>query len=152
PNDATLRGTVRTFSDENLDLIENRMRDITEHTSRALDCQARFTFLRRYPPTVNHDLEAAFCANVLKDIVGEAQVDQAITPSMGAEDFAFMLKQVPGCYVWIGNGQGDHRSHGHGAGPCMLHNGSYDFNDDLIPLGATYWVALARHWLASPTR
>ncbi|NYT86274.1 M20 aminoacylase family protein [Pollutimonas harenae] len=152
PNDATLRGTVRTFSDHNLDLIENRMRDITEHTSRALDCQARFTFLRRYPPTINHDREAAFCADVLKGIVGDAQVDQSIQPSMGAEDFAFMLKEVPGCYVWIGNGQGDHRDQGHGLGPCMLHNGSYDFNDDLIPLGASYWVELATQWLANPTR
>lgn len=152
PNDATMRGTVRTFSDINLDLIENRMRDITEHTSRALDCQARFTFLRRYPPTINHDREAAFCADVIKGIVGEAQVDQGISPSMGAEDFAFMLKEVPGCYVWIGNGQGDHRDLGHGLGPCMLHNGSYDFNDDLIPLGASYWVELATQWLANPTR
>src|SRR3546814_1699310 len=95
PNDATLRGTVRTFSDINLDLIENRMRDITEHTSRALDCQARFTFLRRYPPTINHDREAAFCADVIKGIVGEAQVDQCISPSIGAAVFAFMLKELP---------------------------------------------------------
>lgn len=152
PNDATLRGTVRTFSDDVLDLIENRMRDITEHTSRALECKADFTFLRRYPPTINHEPEAAFCAQVLGGIVGESQVNSAITPSMGAEDFAFMLKEVPGCYVWIGNGQGDHRTEGHGLGPCMLHNGSYDFNDDLIPLGATYWVELAKQWLANPTR
>ncbi|NYT60140.1 amidohydrolase [Alcaligenaceae bacterium] len=152
PNDATLRGTVRTFSDDVLDLIENRMRDITEHTSRALECEARFTFLRRYPPTVNHEREAEFCAQVLGGIVGESQVNSTITPSMGAEDFAFMLKEVPGCYVWIGNGQGEHRTAGHGLGPCMLHNGSYDFNDDLIPLGATYWVELAKQWLANPTR
>jgi hippurate hydrolase len=65
---------------------------------------------------------------------------------MGAEDFAFMLQEVPGCYVWIGNGSGDHREVGHGLGPCMLHNGSYDFNDDLLPLGATYWVKLAENW------
>ena len=71
---------------------------------------------------------------------------------MGAEDFAFMLKEKPGCYVWIGNGQGGHRDQGHGTGPCMLHNGSYDFNDELIPLGATYWVELARQWLASQAR
>src|SRR5690606_13140742 len=152
PNDATLRGPVPTFSDSVLDLIENRMRDITEHTSRALECEARFTFLRRYPPTVNHEREAEFCAQVLGGIVGESQVNSTITPSMGAEDFAFMLKEVPGCYVWIGNGQGEHRTAGHGLGPCMLHNGSYDFNDDLIPLGATYWVELAKQWLANPTR
>jgi hippurate hydrolase len=67
---------------------------------------------------------------------------------MGAEDFSFMLQEVPGCYVWLGNGDGDHRSQGHGMGPCMLHNGSYDFNDALIPIGASYWAKLALDWLA----
>jgi hippurate hydrolase len=149
PNDAILRGTVRTFSDEALDLIEQRMADIVEHTGHALNCTTDFAFHRKYPPTVNHAQEAAFCAQVLAGIVGEGNVDQAIRPSMGAEDFAFMLKEKPGCYVWIGNGQGEHRLAGHGMGPCMLHNGSYDFNDELIPLGASYWVELARQWLAA---
>ena len=152
PNDAILRGTVRTFSEQTLDLIEKRMAEITEHTSRALNCTAEFNFVRKYPPTVNHEREAALCAQVLTEIVGADKVDRAVQPSMGAEDFAFMLKEKPGCYVWIGNGQGDHRSMGHGMGPCMLHNGSYDFNDDLIPLGATYWAELAMHWLATPAR
>lgn len=152
PNDAILRGTVRTFSEQTLDLIEKRMAEITEHTSRALNCSAEFDFVRKYPPTVNHEREAAFCTQVLTGIVGAEKVDQAVQPSMGAEDFAFMLKEKPGCYVWIGNGQGDHRSAGHGMGPCMLHNGSYDFNDDLIPLGATYWAELATQWLAMPAR
>ena len=67
---------------------------------------------------------------------------------MGAEDFAYMLMAKPGCYVFLGNGDGGHRAAGHGAGPCMLHNPSYDFNDDLIPLGATYWVRLAEKFLA----
>ncbi len=67
---------------------------------------------------------------------------------MGAEDFAFMLREKPGCYIWIGNGDGDHRLHGHGMGPCMLHNSSYDFNDELLPLGASYWVMLATRKLA----
>ncbi len=151
PNDAVMRGTVRTFSEQALDLIEKRMGEVTEYTSRALNCTAEFNFLRKYPPTVNHGREAAFCARVLKQIVGDDKVDQAVQPSMGAEDFAFMLKEKPGCYVWIGNGQGGHRNAGHGLGPCMLHNGSYDFNDDLIPLGATYWAELARQWLAAPT-
>lgn len=150
PNDAILRGTVRTFSDQALDLIEKRMGEITEYTSQALNCAAEFNFIRKYPPTVNHPQEAAFCAQVLKQIVGESQVDETVRPSMGAEDFAFMLKEKPGCYVWIGNGQGDHRSAGHGLGPCTLHNGNYDFNDDLIPLGATYWAELAKQWLAQP--
>ena len=149
PNDAIIRGTVRTFTDETLDLIETRMAEITEHTSQALNCKAEFSFQRNYPPTINHEKEADFCAQVLNGIVGAENVDRGIPPSMGAEDFAFMLREKPGCYVWIGNGLGGHRSEGHGTGPCMLHNGSYDFNDNLIPLGATYWVELAKQWLAS---
>ncbi|HEU0230230.1 MAG TPA: M20 aminoacylase family protein [Burkholderiaceae bacterium] len=148
PNSAEMRGTVRTFSDDILDVIEKRMGEITELTCQAFDCKASFAFHRKYPPTVNHPDETAFCADVLKDIVGEEHVDQTVKPSMGSEDFAFMLKAKPGCYIWIGNGQGNHRDAGHGMGPCMLHNGSYDFNDDLIPLGATYWVRLAQRWLA----
>ena len=68
---------------------------------------------------------------------------------MGSEDFAYMLLARPGCYVGIGNGDGGHREAGHGAGPCTLHNPSYDFNDELIPIGATYWVRLAERYLAS---
>ena len=67
---------------------------------------------------------------------------------VSSEDFAFMLQARPGSYVWLGAGDGTHRAAGHGAGPCMLHNGSYDFNDALLPVGATYWVELARRWLA----
>ena len=69
---------------------------------------------------------------------------------MGAEDFSYMLLAKPGCYSFIGNGEGAHRDIGHGGGPCTLHNPSYDFNDDLIPLGATYWVRLAEAWLNLP--
>lgn len=151
PGDAIIRGTVRTFTDTTLDLIEARMKTICEQTAAALECQATLDFVRKYPPTVNTPAEAEFCANVMEGIVGAERVVRNITPSMGAEDFAFMLLHKPGCYVWIGNGTGDHRSPGHGLGPCTLHNGSYDFNDDLIPLGGTYWVELARQWLANPT-
>src|SRR5690606_14208941 len=115
---------------------------------QSLNCTAEFSFDRRYPPTINHPAEAEFCAQVLKDIVGEPNIVRDAPPSMGAEDFAFMLKHVPGCYVWIGNGNGDHRTSGHGLGPCMLHNASYDFNDNLLPLGASYWVKLATRRLA----
>ncbi|TCT09410.1 M20 aminoacylase family protein [Paralcaligenes ureilyticus] len=149
PNFATMRGTVRTFSDKALDLIEKRMTEITHLGSQAMNCKAEFAFHRKYPATVNHPKETAFCAEVLKTIVGEHGVNQSVRPSMGSEDFAFMLQEKPGCYVWIGNGEGDHRNPGHGLGPCTLHNGSYDFNDDLIPLGASYWVQLAQRWLAS---
>lgn len=148
PNEAELRGTVRTFSIEALDLVERRMAEITEHTCRALNCESDFTFQRSYPPTINDVAQTDFCKQVITDIVGADNLDTDIKPSMGAEDFAFMLQEVPGCYVWIGNGQGEHRDPGHGMGPCMLHNGSYDFNDSIIPLGATYWVQLATKWLA----
>jgi len=84
----------------------------------------------------------------MRDIVGADNVDDHVTPTMGAEDFSYMLQAKPGCYVWIGNGDGEHRDHGHGMGPCTLHNGSYDFNDELLPLGATYWVQLALKRLA----
>jgi len=113
-----------------------------------MDCEVEFTFQRNYPPTINHADEAAFCADVLRDIVGADNVNANVQPTMGAEDFAFMLQELPGCYVWIGNGTGEHRDSGHGLGPCMLHNGSYDFNDDLLPLGGTYWVQLALKRLA----
>jgi amidohydrolase len=148
PNHAVMRGTVRTFTLETLDLIERRMREITLHTCAAMDCQAEFTFARNYPPTINHPAEAAFCAQVLRGLIEPDKLNDHVQPTMGAEDFAFMLQAKEGCYVWIGNGIGDHRDAGHGLGPCMLHNGSYDFNDDLLPLGGTYWVEVARQWLA----
>lgn len=152
PTEAEIRGTVRTFTDATLDLIESRMKTICEQTAATLECTATFDFQRKYPPTVNWPEEAEFCATVMEGIVGPEHVVRNVTPSMGAEDFAFMLQHKPGCYVWIGNGQGDHREQGHGMGPCTLHNGTYDFNDALIPLGGTYWVELARRWLATPTR
>ena len=148
PTDAELRGTVRTFTVEMTDLIERRMRDIAEHTAAAMNCQVEVVFDRNYPPTINDPQEAAFCADVLRDIVGAENVNDHVTPTMGAEDFSYMLLQKPGCYVWIGNGEGEHRDQGHGLGPCTLHNGSYDFNDTLLPLGSTYWVQLALKRLA----
>lgn len=147
PDQAVLRGTVRTLGDEALDLIESRMRDITLHLGQALRCTAEFHFSREYPATINHPAETALCTRVMTDLVGADRVRNPVPPSMGAEDFAFMLQARPGCYVWIGNGTGDHRTPGHGLGPCTLHNGSYDFNDSLIPLGAAYWVLLARRYL-----
>lgn len=149
PNHAELRGTVRTFSDTALDHIEQRMAEITRHITTGLNTTAAFHFDRVYPPTLNDPAQAAFCAGVIEQLVGTDNLIRDARPSMGAEDFSFMLQNVPGCYVWIGNGDGGHRDAGHGTGPCMLHNGSYDFNDDIIPLGATYWVELARQWLAS---
>ena len=149
PDHCELQGTVRTFSTEVLDLIERRMRQVAEHTCAAHEATCTFEFERNYPPTINTPAEAAFARQVMVDIVGEAQV-LAQEPTMGAEDFAFMLQAKPGAYCFIANGDGDHRALGHGGGPCTLHNPSYDFNDELIPLGATYWVRLAQAWLARP--
>jgi amidohydrolase len=150
PDQATLIGTVRTFELAVLDLIESRMRIVAEHTAAAFDAKVDFTFTRNYPPLINHEKETLFAAAVLRSIVGPDKVDTQVEPTMGAEDFAFMLQQKPGCYVFIGNGEGDHRSHGHGMGPCNLHNPSYDFNDALLPVGATYWVRLAESFLNGP--
>jgi amidohydrolase len=147
PDEATLIGTARTFTTEVLDLIEQRMRDIAMHTAAAFDAEVDFQFKRNYPPLINHPKETAFAVNVLRDLVGTENVDAQVEPTMGAEDFAFMLQEKPGCYVFIGNGEGGHRDSGHGLGPCNLHNPSYDFNDALLPLGATYWVRLAETYL-----
>ena len=146
PDHCELRGTVRTFSIEVLDLIEQRMRQITEHLGAAFEVQCEFEFDRNYPPTINSAPEAELARKVMARIVGAHRV-LAQEPTMGAEDFSFMLMEKPGCYAFISNGDGTHRAFGHGGGPCMLHNPSYDFNDDLIPLGATYWVTLVQEWL-----
>jgi hippurate hydrolase len=148
PDRCELQGTVRTFSIEVLDLIERRMREMSESLCAAFNTRVEFAFVRNYPPTVNAPKEAAFARKVMESIVGSDKV-YTQEPTMGAEDFSFMLQAKPGCYAFIGNGDGDHRTMGHGAGPCTLHNPSYDFNDELLPLGATFWVRLAEEWLAT---
>jgi hippurate hydrolase len=147
PDTVTMQGTVRTFTTDTLDLIEARMRELTQHTAAAFGATAEFEFHRNYPPTVNHRMETEFARQVMIDTVGAERV-QAFEPTMGAEDFSYFLQAKPGAYFVIGNGDGTHREGGHGLGPCTLHNPSYDFNDQLIPVGATLWVTLARAWLA----
>ncbi len=146
PDSCELQGTVRTFTMEVMDMVEKRMKEMATSLSESYGATCDFEFARNYPPTVNSAKEAEFARQVMTDIVGEKNVI-AQEPTMGGEDFAYMLQAKPGCYVFIANGDGSHREMGHGAGPCMLHNPSYDFNDDLIPLGATYWVRLAEAWL-----
>ena len=141
PNTCEMRGTVRTFSVPVLDLIEQRMREVAQHTAAAYGATCDFEFVRNYPPTINDTTQAAFAKRVFTAAFGAANVgDQE--PTMGAEDFAYMLMEKPGAYIFLGNGTGDHRDIGHGGGPCTLHNPSYDFNDDLIGIGATGWVRL----------
>ena len=147
PDSAEIRGTVRTFSIEVLDLIETRMREIATGLAATFGATCEFEFTRVYPPTVNHAAEAEFVRRTLAQVVGEANV-VPFEPTMGAEDFSFFLQEKPGCYFTFGNGDGTHREGGHGLGPCMLHNPSYDFNDELIPVGASCWVRLAEAWLA----
>jgi amidohydrolase len=149
PDTCVLEGTVRTFTTEVLDLIERRMQQVAEATCAAFEARCDFEFVRNYPPTINHPAESEFVQGLLADVVGADRVHE-FEPTMGAEDFSYFLQHKPGCYFVIGNGDGTHRQGGHGLGPCMLHNPSYDFNDDLIPLGATMWVRLAEKWLATP--
>ncbi|WP_426190004.1 M20 aminoacylase family protein [Massilia sp. DWR3-1-1] len=143
PDEAVMIGTVRTFTTNVLDLIEQRMQDIAVHTAAGYRATIDFSFKRNYPPLVNHAAQTALATEAMMAVVGAERVDTQVEPTMGAEDFAFMLQAKPGCYVFIGNGEGGHRDGGHGLGPCQLHNGSYDFNDHLLPIGASYWVKLA---------
>jgi amidohydrolase len=149
PDSCVIEGTVRTFTLDVLDMIERRMKEVAEHTCAAFGAACEFEFDRNYPPTINHDAETEFFRKVARELVGPANV-QEFEPTMGAEDFSYFLLEKPGCYFLIGNGDGSHREGGHGMGPCMLHNPSYDFNDELIPLGATMWVRLAEAWLHQP--
>lgn len=148
PDEAWLGGTVRTFTVETLDVIEERMRKIVEATASAYDCEAELHFHRNYPPTINDAEQTKFAAEAMTAVVGKDKVNASVEPTMGAEDFSFMLLEKPGCYAFLENGNGGHRDHGHGAGPCMLHNASYDFNDDLLSVGSSYWVRLAERFLA----
>ena len=155
PDQCEIQGTVRTFTFEVLDMIERRMEEIARHTAEAFGATVEFEFHRNYPPTINHPAETEFARRVAIDVAGEDKV-LVQEPTMGAEDFSFMLQERPGCYLFIGNGDGSHRAGyeggGHDAGPCMLHNPHYDFNDELIPLGATYWVSLVQAWFAQADR
>ena len=147
PDHATLRGTVRTFSVEMIDLIETRMKALAESICSGFGAKVEFRFQRNYPPTINDPEQTAFVTQVLTDLIGPDNIVTPIDPVMAAEDFSFMLLQRPGCYFFLGNGDGTHRADGHGDGPCLLHNPSYDFNDDAIPVGATLWVRLVEAFL-----
>jgi amidohydrolase len=142
PDEAVMIGTVRTFSTSVLDLIERRMNEIAAGLAAGFGATVDFSFKRNYPPLINHPAQTAFAVEAMRAVVGSDNVDANVEPTMGAEDFAFMLQEKPGCYVFIGNGDGDHRVGGHGLGPCQLHNGSYDFNDQLLPIGASFWARL----------
>ncbi|MBC5785162.1 amidohydrolase [Ramlibacter sp. USB13] len=148
PDEAWVGGTVRTFSVEATDSIEAGIRRLADGIAAAHGCRAELSFRRASPPVVNHAKEAAFAADVMREVVGAERVDDAFPAVMAAEDFAHMLRARPGCYAFIGNGDGGHRLPEHGPGPCIIHNTSFDFNDEIIPIGASYFVRLAQKWLA----
>jgi hippurate hydrolase len=134
PEDVVLRGTVRAFQPEIQDLAEASIRRIATGVAAAHDMTVAIDYQRRYPPTINDAAEADFAASVMAGVVGADKVFRNKNPKMASEDFAYMLNEKPGAYVWLGNGPGE--------GGCLLHNPSYDFNDDALTIGASYWSRL----------
>ena len=143
PGQAVLRGTTRAFRPEVQDEIERSIRRICAGIDAAYATSSTVRYERRYPPTINTPRETAVAAAAIAKVVGEENVRTDVQPTMGAEDFAFMLQAKSGCYVFIGNGPGE--------GGCMLHNPHYDFNDQILPLGASYWANLVERVLAAQT-
>ena len=136
PRTAQLVGTVRTFRAKTQDMIEARLAELVGSIAAAFGASATLTYERVYPATINSAREALFAAEVARSVVGRGNVIDDLDPSMGAEDFSFMLQRRPGAYARLGQG-------GSGGGPtCFLHDSRYDFNDDVIPIGAGYLAAL----------
>lgn len=140
PDDVVLRGTTRSFRPKVQDTIEPAIRRIAEGICQAHGCQLEMMYERRYPPTINEAVATKAAYRAAANVSGEDKIVSNPTPSMGAEDFAFMLHEKPGCYVWLGNGPGERG--------CMLHNPHYDFNDDILTIGASYWARLVELELA----
>ena len=136
PNEVFIAGCARYFDPAVQDMIEANIRRTAESVAAAFGATVEVTYERRYPSTINSEAEAQLCADVLTRVAGAERVNTNPAPLMGSEDFAFMLQAKPGCYIWAGNGAGE--------GSCMVHNPGYDFNDDVIAYGATYWVHLAQ--------
>lgn len=139
PETAELLGTVRTFRAATRDLIERRIGEVVAGIAAATGLHAELDYRRGYPPTINHAREARIGADVAAEVAGATQVDRAAPPSMGAEDFAFMLEERPGAYIRLGNGSD--------ADGRLLHSPHYDFNDAALPFGISYWVRLAERSL-----
>ena len=134
PGKATLVGTVRTFSPDVQELVERRLQELCGAIALGFGASATVTFDRIYPATINTPDEAAFAGDVAESIVGAGNLVRNMEPSMGAEDFSFMLQAKPGAYLRLGQG---------GEGSCFLHNSRYDFNDDVLPLGSALHASLA---------
>ncbi|HEX3505632.1 MAG TPA: M20 aminoacylase family protein [Xanthobacteraceae bacterium] len=137
PQHARLRGTARSLTPQVRDLLQKRIGEVAEGTARLYGASARVTYHRGYPVLMNHARETSFAAGVAREIAGDAKVDIDYTPVMGAEDFAYMLEERPGAFIFVGNGDG-----------ASLHHPAYNFNDDVIPFGTSYWVRLTESALA----
>ncbi len=135
PREAVITGTVRSFRAQTQDMIEARLTQLAEQVAAGLGAKARVAYERMYPATVNTRDEAVFGAEVAEELVGAERTIRDLEPSMGAEDFAFMLEKRPGAYFRIGQGGAE--------SGCFLHNPRYDFNDEILPLGAALFVRLA---------
>tara|TARA_Y100000996_G_scaffold343412_1_gene281024 strand:+ start:821 stop:1993 length:1173 start_codon:yes stop_codon:yes gene_type:complete len=140
PNDIEIKGCTRCFSPKIQKQLEDQMHQITKSICDAYGATYEFEFEHRYPATINSEEEAEIAGKVAQKVVGEDRVNLSPTPGMGSEDFAYMLQEKPGSYIWIGNGDGE--------GSCMVHNPGYDFNDEILPIGATYWVKMAEEILS----
>ncbi|HVV60997.1 MAG TPA: M20 aminoacylase family protein [Pseudolabrys sp.] len=138
PQTAKLRGTARSLVPEVQDLIEKRMHEVIEGTAKLYGAKATLDYKRGYPVLKNHAQQADFAASVAAEIAGRDKVSTSIAPVMGAEDFSFMLNERPGAFIFIGNGDS-----------AGLHNPAYNFNDDVIPYGTSYWVKLVETALAA---
>ncbi len=131
PQTVQLRGTARSLDAGVQDLLEANLHRIVENTAAAYGAKAKLTYRRSYPVLVNHDKETEFASAVASQIAGAERVNTKLPPMMGAEDFSFMLNTKPGAFIWVGNGDS-----------AGLHHPKYNFNDDAIPLGTSYWVKL----------
>jgi amidohydrolase len=131
PQTAFLRGTARSLNPQVRDLLEERLREVVEGTARLYGAKVTFTYKRDYPVTRNHERQTAFASSVAADVVGRERVEENTPPVMGAEDFSFMLEARPGAFIFVGNGDS-----------AGLHHPAYDFNDEVIPIGTSYWVKL----------
>ena len=143
PDDAVLRGTIRSFKPEIQQLVERGIERLSSGIADAFGARITVDFDSRYPPTVNSVAETELCRRVAADVLGDDAVRKNELPSMAAEDFAYLLQVKPGCYVWLGNGLKGSARHG----GCALHNPHYDFNDDILLIGVSYWVKLVEHAL-----
>lgn len=136
PQQAVIRGTVRAFSSDVQDMAESRIKQIAQGIASTFDAKAEVNYQRRYPATVNYAKQADIAISAARKVVGDNNVTIDPPPSMGSEDFAFMLQKVPGAYVWLGAGQG-----------ANLHNPAYNFNDDLLITGVKYFIEVVNQEL-----